>query len=98
MMWLLAESWGQVTSAGTTLPLTLTHDTLGGLVGALIFVFAYFLGIALVGAGLGALVAHVGWPLARKFMLIVAFCVIAISSGVALTNAPTAVRIPSDGS
>ena len=34
MMWLLAESWGQVTSAGTTLPLTLTHDTLGGLVGA----------------------------------------------------------------
>ena len=34
---------------------------LGGIVGAMILVFAYFVGIALVGAGLGALVAHVGW-------------------------------------
>ena len=33
----------------------------GGLVGALALMFAYFVGIALVGAGLGALVAHVGW-------------------------------------
>ncbi len=33
----------------------------GGIVGALILVFAYFIGIALVGAGLGALVAHVAW-------------------------------------
>ena len=33
----------------------------GGLVGALALMFAYFIGIALVGAGLGALVAHVGW-------------------------------------
>ena len=33
----------------------------GGLAGALILVFAYFIGIALVGAGLGALVAHVFW-------------------------------------
>ena len=32
----------------------------GGVVGALLLVFAYFIGIALVGAGLGALVAHVG--------------------------------------
>jgi hypothetical protein len=31
----------------------------GGIAGALILVFAYFIGIALVGAGLGALVAHV---------------------------------------
>ena len=38
----------------------------GGLVGALILVFAYFVGIALVGAGLGALVAHVGWTLVRQ--------------------------------
>lgn len=37
----------------------------GGLVGALILVFAYFIGIALVGAGLGALVAHVGWAYVR---------------------------------
>src|SRR5471030_2143355 len=34
---------------------------LGGIVGALILVFAYFVGIALIGAGLGALFAHVGW-------------------------------------
>ena len=34
MMWLLAESWGQVTPTGTVLPLTLTHSLLGGLVGA----------------------------------------------------------------
>jgi hypothetical protein len=33
----------------------------GGLVGAAILTFAYFVGIALVGAGLGAFVVHVGW-------------------------------------
>ena|SRR5579871_1598739 len=33
----------------------------GGVVGALVLVLAYFVGIALVGAGLGALVAHVCW-------------------------------------
>src|SRR5215212_7032454 len=33
----------------------------GGLVGALVLVVAYFIGIALVGAGLGALIAHVAW-------------------------------------
>ena len=38
---------------------------LGGVVGALVFVFAYFIGIALVGAGLGALVAHTGWAYVR---------------------------------
>src|SRR5260370_23513311 len=37
----------------------------GGFVGALILGFAYFVGIALVGAGLGALVAHVGWGYVR---------------------------------
>jgi CRP-like cAMP-binding protein len=33
-MWLLAESWGQVTRAGTFLPISLTHASLGGLIGA----------------------------------------------------------------
>lgn len=33
----------------------------GGLIGAAILTLAYFVGIALVGAGLGALVAHVIW-------------------------------------
>jgi hypothetical protein len=37
----------------------------GGVAGALILVFTYFIGIALVGAGLGALVAHVGWSYVR---------------------------------
>ncbi len=34
LMWLLAESWGQVTPAGTLLPVGLTHAALGGLIGA----------------------------------------------------------------
>jgi CRP-like cAMP-binding protein len=34
LMWLLAESWGQVTPAGTVLPIALTHAALGGLIGA----------------------------------------------------------------
>jgi hypothetical protein len=34
LLWLLAETWGRVTPSGTTLPLTLTHETLGALVGA----------------------------------------------------------------
>jgi CRP-like cAMP-binding protein len=34
LMWLLAESWGLVTPAGTVLPLSLTHAALGGLIGA----------------------------------------------------------------
>ena len=33
----------------------------GGLIGAAVLTLAYFVGIALVGAGLGALVAHVFW-------------------------------------
>jgi len=34
---------------------------IGGLAGAVILLFAYFFGIALVGAGVGALIAHFGW-------------------------------------
>jgi CRP-like cAMP-binding protein len=34
MLWMLAESWGQVTLHGTALRLHLTHETIGGLVGA----------------------------------------------------------------
>ena len=34
MLWLLSESWGQVTPSGIRLPLALTHETLGALVGA----------------------------------------------------------------
>ena len=45
-----------------------THPTgmivaslVGGVCGALLLMFAYFIGIALAGAGLGALIAHVAW-------------------------------------
>ena len=34
LFWLLAEQWGRVTPGGTALPLALTHETLGALVGA----------------------------------------------------------------
>jgi CRP/FNR family cyclic AMP-dependent transcriptional regulator len=34
LMWLLADSWGRVTSAGVRLPLSLSHEMLGGLIGA----------------------------------------------------------------
>jgi CRP/FNR family cyclic AMP-dependent transcriptional regulator len=34
LLWLLAETWGQVTAHGTALRLHLTHETIGGLVGA----------------------------------------------------------------
>jgi CRP/FNR family cyclic AMP-dependent transcriptional regulator len=34
LMWLLAEFWGRVTPAGIRLPLSLSHEVLGGLVGA----------------------------------------------------------------
>jgi Crp-like helix-turn-helix domain len=33
-MWFLAESWGRVTPAGTSLPLSLTHDAIGEMIGA----------------------------------------------------------------
>lgn len=34
LLWLLSESWGHVTPSGVRLPLALTHETLGALVGA----------------------------------------------------------------
>jgi CRP/FNR family transcriptional regulator, cyclic AMP receptor protein len=34
ILWLLAESWGKVTSAGTLLPVHFTHEALGAMVGA----------------------------------------------------------------
>lgn len=34
ILWLLAESWGHVTLGGVRLPIALTHETLGALIGA----------------------------------------------------------------
>src|SRR3954471_2547421 len=38
---------------------------IGGVAGAAILMFAYFVGIGLVGAAAGALVAHFGWAFIR---------------------------------
>ena len=35
---------------------------IGGLVGSVVLVFAWFVGVSLVGAGIGVLAAHVVWP------------------------------------
>jgi Domain of unknown function (DUF4203) len=45
---------------GSTLYMILA-GLVGGILGALALVFAYFVGVALVGAGMGALAAHVAW-------------------------------------
>jgi CRP/FNR family cyclic AMP-dependent transcriptional regulator len=34
LLWLLAESWGRVTPVGTAVPVALTHEALGELIGA----------------------------------------------------------------
>jgi Domain of unknown function (DUF4203) len=38
---------------------------IGGIVGSIVLVMAYFVGIALIGAGLGALIGHVIWTWVR---------------------------------
>jgi hypothetical protein len=55
--WAAASS---VFGATDTIPM-LVAGFLGGLVGAGILIAAYFVGVALVGAGLGAFFAHVGF-------------------------------------
>src|SRR5256885_17221670 len=54
--WLASSMMGVTNTMGM-----LAAAIVGGLLGSLILVFAYFVGIALIGAGLGALVAHVAW-------------------------------------
>jgi hypothetical protein len=38
----------------------------GGLVGAILMIAAYFVGVAIVGAGVGAMAVHLGWSLAHS--------------------------------
>jgi hypothetical protein len=51
----------------------------GGIAGAVVLVFAYFVGIALAGAALGAVIIHVGWGYFRPgdppVVAVVAFAV-----------------------
>jgi hypothetical protein len=58
---MLASSMMGVTNTGGMVLAAIV----GGIAGSVILVFAYFVGIALVGAGLGALVIHVGWGWVR---------------------------------
>jgi hypothetical protein len=54
---MIASSTVGVNSTGAMVAAAL----IGGLVGAVVLMLAYFVGIALVGAGLGALLANVAW-------------------------------------
>ncbi len=38
----------------------------GGLIGAVMMIAAYFVGVAIVGAGVGAMAVHLGWSLAHS--------------------------------
>ena len=58
---ILGGSIASSTLAATNATGQLLAWIVGGFAGALLLVLAYFVGIALVGAGLGALVAHVTW-------------------------------------
>jgi len=58
---ILGGSIASSTLAATNASGQLVAWLLGGLAGAVILVLAYFVGIALIGAGLGALAAHLGW-------------------------------------
>jgi hypothetical protein len=53
-----------VMGVGNTIGM-LVAAAIGGIVGSIVLVMAYFVGIALVGAGLGALVGHVIWTWVR---------------------------------
>jgi hypothetical protein len=64
LMWLLAESWGHVTATGTMLPLMLTHEALGGLIGARRSTVTLALG-ELTDAG-AILRRDVGWLLLQR--------------------------------
>ena len=57
----LGGSIASSTLAATNASGQLLAWLVGGVAGALVLVLAYFVGIALIGAGLGALIAHVGW-------------------------------------
>jgi hypothetical protein len=59
----------------------ITGAIVGGIVGVLILAFAYFIGNALVGAGIGAAVAHIGWGVMRSGDPPVALVIVATIAG-----------------
>jgi hypothetical protein len=63
---LFLGAWAASSAMGATNTMgMIVAAALGGIAGALILVFAYFVGIALIGAGLGAFAAHIGWSYVR---------------------------------
>jgi hypothetical protein len=54
--WLASSTIGSGNAAGM-----LVAALVGGIIGAVVLFFAYFVGIALAGAGLGAFIAHLAW-------------------------------------
>ena len=54
--WLASSTMGSGNAAGM-----LMAALVGGIIGAVVLFFAYFVGIALAGAGLGAFIAHMAW-------------------------------------
>ena len=60
----------------------------GGLIGAAALVFAYFIAVALIGAGLGAVVAHVAWSVSAggepPWLLVVVLVVVGAIAAVSL--------------
>ena len=54
--WLASSTMGSGNAAGM-----LVAALVGGIIGAVVLFFAYFVGIALAGAGLGAFIAHMAW-------------------------------------
>lgn len=62
----------------------LVAAAVGGLVGAGVFYAAYFVGVLIVGAGLGAFLAHVVWPYVAGepgALVVVAFAVVGAFAG-----------------
>lgn len=58
---ILGAAIGSSMMGGDNAVAMLVAGLVGGIGGALALVFAYFVGVALVGAGLGAFVSHVAW-------------------------------------
>lgn len=58
---ILGALFGSSLAAATNTAMLVVAAAVGGVAGALILLFAYFVGVALIGAGLGALVVNLIW-------------------------------------
>ncbi|MBI1875928.1 MAG: DUF4203 domain-containing protein [Acidobacteria bacterium] len=58
---ILGALFGSSLAAATNTAMLVAAAVVGGIVGAIVLLFAYFVGVALIGAGLGALVVNLVW-------------------------------------